>query len=143
MTHTLNITVAPNAKEPTRANPTDAGLDLYAHGDYIIAANTTILVDTGVAAAVPDGHVGLLFARSSLHKRYPGARLANGVGVIDSDYRGPIKAAITSHRSTYIEDGAKIVQLVIVPILTPKVEVVDSLDDTARGTGGFGSTDNH
>lgn len=140
MTTTLNITVADGAVTPTRANPTDAGLDLYAYGEYNIDAGGTIYVDTGVAAEIPPNEVGILVARSSLHKRYPGAHLANGVGIIDSDYRGPIKAAITSNHTIHIPNGAKIVQLITIPITTPTINVVDTLNDTNRGTGGFGST---
>lgn len=138
---TLPVTVAKGAKAPTRAHDDDAGLDLYAHGDYTLHTDRATKVDTGIATAIPAGHVGLLFARSSLFKNYGGATLTNCVGVIDSGYRGPIKASLTAKRPlAEIHDGDKIVQLLIVPIAILDVEVVDELPTTERGTGGFGST---
>lgn len=139
--NTLRITAKDGAVIPHRAHPTDAGLDLFAHGDYFIPTGEAIKVGTGISAAIPENHVGLLFARSSLHTTFPGARMSNGVGVIDSAYRGEIIASITGKDDPIlIHDGDKIVQLVILPIITPQVLLVDSLDDTDRGDGGFGST---
>lgn len=142
LTDTLPVTLAPGALAPTRAHATDAGLDLYAHGKSSIPAHSAMLVDTGVSAAIPEGHVGLLFARSSLHGKFNGAHLANGVGVIDAAYRGTIMANIEAgDKRVTINNHDRIVQLVILPIATPSVTVVDTLDTTQRGTGGFGSTD--
>lgn len=143
MTSTLKITLTEHAIAPTRAHPTDGGLDLYATTDkqHHIPAHESTLVDTGVAAAIPDGNVGLLFARSSLPITFPGAHLANGVGVIDAKYRGTIKGNVRAGNSAVtLNAGAKFAQLVVVPVALLDIEIVDSLDDTDRGTGGFGST---
>lgn len=129
-----------NAVLPNAANPGDAGLDLIATSiDYNVSY---LEYGTGLAVAIPSGHVGLLFARSSVSDR--GLLLANGVGVIDSGYRGELKVRFkvvpTSPVRRY-EVGDKIAQLVIVPIPSVSVEEVQDLDSTERGQGGFGSTD--
>jgi dUTP pyrophosphatase len=129
---------------PSRANPTDAGLDLRADGEYNIVHGERTLVNTGVSAKIPVGYVGLLVPRSSLSKE--GIMMTNSVGVIDADYRGPIMASLTSTRNcgSTIHKGDRIVQLLIVPIAVPELEVFEGTDeewvDTARGLGGFGST---
>ena len=126
---------------PTRAHPTDAGLDLAASETTHIAPGVVTLVPTGVAVAIPEGHVGLLAARSSLAVK-KSMTLANGVGIIDSDYRGEIKIPIIPLDGCHnlIQAGQKIAQLIILPIATPTVEVVSVLPESARGLGGFGST---
>ena len=131
----------PHAELPTRAHPTDAGLDLAASETTHIAPGVVTLVPTGVAAAIPEGHVGLLAARSSLAVK-KAMTLANGVGVIDSDYRGEIKVPIIPLDGCHnlIQAGQKIAQLIILPIATPTVEVVSVLPESVRGLGGFGST---
>lgn len=129
---------------PTRANPTDAGLDLRSVGERIIPYNTRTLVDTGVSVKIPEGFVGLLFPRSSLSKA--GIVLTNSVGVVDAAYRGNILASLscTNERGALIQAGERIVQLVIVPIVIPELEVFTGTHeewvDTARGLGGFGSS---
>ena len=131
----------PHAELPTRAHPTDAGLDLAASETTQVAPRVVTLVPTGVAVAIPEGHVGILAARSSLAaKKY--MTLANGVGVIDSDYRGEIKIPIIPLDGCHnlIQAGQKIAQLLILPIALPTVEVVSVLPESARGLGGFGST---
>lgn len=131
-----------DAKAPTRAHAADAGLDLYAYGDHIVDPfQNRVKVRTGIAMAIPAGHVGLLFPRSSLYQNYGGLKLTNCVGVIDSDYRGEIIASMhAGYHAAEIADGDKIVQLVIVPIITPEIVIVDELPTTERGEGGFGST---
>ena len=131
----------PHAELPTRAHPTDAGLDLAASETTHIAPGVVTLVPTGVAVAIPEGHVGILAARSSLAVK-KAMTLANGVGVIDSDYRGEIKIPIIPLDGCHnlIQAGQKIAQLIILPIATPTVEVVADLDETTRNTGSFGST---
>ena len=131
----------PHAEPPTRAHPTDAGLDLAASETTHIAPGVVTLVPTGVAVAIPEGHVGLLAARSSLAVK-KAMTLANGVGIIDSDYRGEIKIPIIPLDGCHnlIKAGQKIAQLIITPIALPRLDVVAHLDDTTRGTGGFGST---
>lgn len=131
----------PSAELPTRAHPTDAGLDLYAAETLQIPPRVVTLVPTGIAVAIPAGHVGLLIARSSLASK-KSMTLANGVGVIDADYRGEIKVPIVTTDGCHnlIQAGTRIAQLIIMPIALPTVEVVDELPDSDRGVGGFGST---
>lgn len=127
--------------DPVRAHPSDAGADLVSKNEYVLPVGIRCLVPTGVKVAIPQGFVGLLFPRSSLSKI--GITMTNSVGVIDSDYRGEIMASLIYHGSTaysMIQEKARIVQLVVVPIILPKFNKVDNLDETARGTGGFGST---
>ena len=131
----------PHAELPTRAHPTDAGLDLAACETTHIAPGVVTLVPTGIAVAIPEGHVGLLAARSSLAVQ-KSMTLANGVGIIDSDYRGEIKVPLIPLDGCHnlIQAGQKIAQLIILPIALPAVEVVSVLPESARGLGGFGST---
>ena len=131
----------PHAELPTRAHPTDAGLDLAASETTQVAPRVVTLVPTGIAVAIPEGHVGILAARSSLAVK-KAMTLANGVGVIDSDYRGEIKIPIIPLDGCHnlIQAGQKIAQLIILPIAVPTVEVVSVLPESARGLGGFGST---
>ena len=99
------------------------------------------LIPTGIAAAIPPGHVGLLFARSGLAARH-GLSLVNGVGVIDSDYRGEILVAMVNLGSEpcLVSHGERVAQLAVLPVVQPQILEVDVLDDTLRDTGGFGST---
>ena len=131
----------PHAELPTRAHPTDAGLDLAASETTHIAPGVVTLVPTGIAVAIPDGYFGLLAARSSLAAK-KSMTLANGVGIIDSDYRGEIKIPIIPLDGCHnlIQAGQKIAQLIILPIALPTVEVVAELPESVRGLGGFGST---
>lgn len=135
-----------NAKLPTRGSAGAAGWDLYANASdparvITINPHTSHLVSTGVAAAIPEGCVGLLFARSGLAARQH-LRPSNCVGVIDSDYRGIIKVSLhnDSDEPQMINDGDRIAQLVIVPFLPIDFKEVFELDETDRGKGGFGST---
>lgn len=133
------------AKYPlVRAHDTDAGLDLHYYERSINAITfmrgTNTVLGTGVRVAIPVGYVGLLCLRSSLAKK--GLRLCNGVGIIDSGYRGEIGVMVyyeEEHR-TVIEQGDRIAQLVIVPCPAFVPQLVSNLDPTPRGTGGFGST---
>ena len=131
----------PHAEPPTRAHPTDAGLDLAASETTHIAPGVVTLVPTGIAVAIPAGHVGILAARSSLAVK-KAMTLANGVGVIDADYRGEIKVPIipTDGCHNLVQAGTRIAQLIILPIAAPTVEVVTELPDSERGAGAFGST---
>lgn len=132
------------AKMPTRGSDKAAGYDLYACLDtesIEIAPHTTAKIGTGLAVAVPDGYFGAVFARSGLAAK-EGLRPANCVGVCDSDYRGEYIVALhnDSDTSRTVQNGDRIAQLVIMPYLTAEFLEVDSLDETARGAGGFGST---
>ena len=131
----------PHAEMPTRAHPTDAGLDLYAAETVHVIPNQVTLVSTGVAVAIPAGHVGLLIARSSLAVK-KSMTLANGVGVIDPDYRGEIQVPIipTDGCRNIVQAGTRIAQLVVLPIALPRLDVVADLPESPRGNGAFGST---
>lgn len=124
---------------PGYAHPGDAGIDLYAAEDAVVTGET-VLIPTGVAVAVPDGHVGLVCPRSGISGW--GVTVANAPGVVDSGYRGEIMVRLTttSIAAYRAKRGDRIAQLLIVPIGRPVITVVDHLDDTERGTGGFGST---
>ena len=127
---------------PSYAHDGDAGLDLYAAVDVTLAPFERALVPTGIAAAIPEGHAGFVLPRSGLAAR-SGLSLVNAPGLIDSHYRGEIKViAVNLDASTPIEirRGDRIAQLVIQPVVRVEVKEVDSLDTTARGEGGFGST---
>ena len=132
-----------NATVPTYGSAFAAGADLYAceSGDVTIAPNETKLIHTGIAMAIPEGLVGLIYARSGLASKR-GLAPANKVGVIDSDYRGEIMVALHNHGNAAqkIENGERIAQIVFTPYAAAEFSVTDQLDDTARGAGGFGST---
>lgn len=130
-----------DVKVPSYAKPGDAGLDLEAAMSVIINPGETRKIQTGIAVAVPEGCVGLVFARSGIATKY-GLAPANKVGVIDSGYRGEIIVALhnSGHAPVQVVDGDRIAQLVIMPYVAPDIEVVEELDETERGTGGFGST---
>lgn len=129
---------------PTYGSLQAAGADLYAllQGESLaIGAGETILVGTGLALEIPEGYVGLVYARSGLASK-KGLAPANKVGVIDSDYRGELKVALynQSSKTQTIAAGERIAQLVIAPYLAASFEEAAELSDTSRGTGGFGST---
>ena len=120
-----------------------AALDLHACIDEpaVLPAGGEALIPTGIAAAIPEGYVGVMAVRSSMGIRH-GVAMSNGIGVIDSDYRGPLRVGLHNFRDTeyVVEPGDRIAQLLILPVLRPEVEVVSELSETARGAGGFGST---
>ena len=129
---------------PSRGTLGSAGLDLRACLDepVVISPRQLVRIPTGIAIALPGPeYVALVFARSGLGIRH-GISLSNGVGVIDSDYRGEIQVGLTNLSDTpyTVQPGDRIAQLVVTPVVTPEVEVVEELEDTDRGTGGFGST---
>ena len=131
------------AKLPTYGTVSAAGADLYAwlDADVIIEPGKTAFIPTGIALEVPEGCAGLIYARSGLACKRDLAP-ANKVGVVDSDYRGEILVALHNHGnvSQTVENGERIAQFVITPVLTPAYEVAQELSDTARNQGGFGST---
>lgn len=136
-----------NAKIPKRATSGSAGMDLYACIDepITLAPGQLVIVPTGIAIALPDNRcAAFLYARSGLGVKH-GICLSNGVGVIDSDYRGEICAGLcnVSDKPYTIEPDERVCQMVIAPVLTPDVVEVSELDDTDRGEGGFGSTGKH
>ena len=150
----MKIMLDEGAKMPTRAHEFDAGLDLYApkftavpgckytapiyHGGYGIMSVGQKVIDTGVHVEIPEGYVGLIKSKSGL-------MVNQGLltdGTIDSGYTGSIKVKLfnTSPKDYKFKAGEKIAQLVIVPCLLPELELVDKLEETDRGDGGFGST---
>ena len=132
------LKVSPEAVLPTRAHPDDAGLDLYNLDDVLLEAGAGKVVKTGIALALPAGHVGLVADRSSLGKK--GIKTAGGV--IDAGYRGEIHIVLwnISPESIQLKRGERIAQLLILPVATPAVQEVSSLNETSRGVNGFGST---
>lgn len=134
-----------NAKVPTYGTEYAAGADIYACIDEVVSFNPgeTKLIKTGFSLEVPVGYAGLIYARSGLASK-KGLAPANKVGVIDSDYRGEVMVALHNHSNEVkeIEPGERIAQLVIAPYLKADFNLVDELDDTDRGNGGFGSTGN-
>ena len=138
----MNIKLtSPNAMVPTKGTAEAAGYDLYACEGGIIEPGTTVKINTGIVAEIPQGYFGAVFARSGLATKQ-GLRPANAVGVIDSDYRGDIIVALYNDSSEprAINIGDRIAQLVIIPYVSPELTVVSEVSDTDRGAGGFGST---
>ena len=150
----MKIMLDAGAKMPTRAHEFDAGLDLYApktvtvpgcrymvtfaNFNYGIVSVGQKVIDTGVHVQIPEGYVGLIKSKSGL-------MVNQGLltdGTIDSGYTGSIKVKLfnTSPKDYKFNGGDKIAQLVIVPCLLPELELVDHLEETDRGDGGFGST---
>ena len=131
------------AQEPTRGSAAAAGYDLYAaiSDPVTIPAHSTVKIGTGLAFALPDNTFAAIFARSGLATKQ-GLRPANCVGIYDSDYRGEYIVAI--HNDTdeekIIEPNERIAQMVLMPYIPMMFKEVESLDETERGKGGFGST---
>ena len=130
---------------PRRGSDFAAGYDLYAApeggGSVAIAPHETAMIGTGLAAAIPAGYFGGIFARSGLASKQ-GLRPANCVGVVDADYRGEICVALhnDTDEARTVQSGERIAQLVILPFLAAEFEETDDLTETGRGAGGFGST---
>lgn len=142
MMETVNIRLLnDNAKVPKKGTEYSAGYDLYSVSDTEIKSGETKLVSTGIAAEIPNGYFGGVFARSGLAVK-EGLRPANCVAVIDSDYRGEIKVPLynDSKEDRVITEGERIAQLIIIPFLSVQFNEVETLSETKRGEGGFGST---
>lgn len=134
----MKVKLDDGAIMPTRAHPADAGLDLYARETQIVGARDSAKFDTGVHIEIPYGYVGFLKSKSGLNVNHG----ITSEGVIDSGYTGSIVVKLFNN-SGYdykVEKGNKISQLVVLPIADFELEQVDSLEDTERGNGGFGST---
>ena len=133
----------PNAKLPTYGSEFAAGADLYAclEEPVTIQPQETVKIPTGIAMEIPMGYVGLVYGRSGLACKRNLAP-ANKVGVVDSDYRGEFVVALHNHgaQAQTISAGERIAQLVVTPVLIPEYIEVETLSDTQRGAGGFGST---
>ena len=134
----MKIKLDEGAYKPTRAHEIDAGLDLYARETQIVPAKESAIFDTGVHIEIPVGYVGMIKSKSGLNVKHG----LSSEGVVDAGYTGSIVVKLYNH-SGYdqkVHDGDKISQIVIMPIITPELEVVDELDETERGNNGFGST---
>lgn len=134
----MKIKLDLGAYMPTRAHTTDAGLDLYARETQIVPAKESATFDTGVHIELPSGTAGMLKSKSGLNVKHG----ITSEGVIDVGYTGSIVVKLYNN-SGYdytVNKGDKISQLVIIPILTPEMELVSDLEETERGSGGFGST---
>ena len=134
---TLKIKIDPGSLMPVRAHEHDAGLDLRSPVDAWLHPGEHEVIDLGIHVEIPAGYVGMITSKSGL--------MAHGItcrGTIDSGYTGSIKAVLYNHGPDgyRVTAGDKVCQLVLVPIITPELEVVDELDDTERSDGGFGST---
>lgn len=128
---------------PYYATAGAAAMDLHACIDAPITlpAGERALIPTGLAVAIPDGYVGIVAVRSSMGIKN-GVTLSNGIGVIDSDYRGPLGVGLlnTTKEPYTVQPGDRIAQLMLLPVAQAELEVVSELSETARGQGGIGST---
>ena len=131
------------AKLPTRGSEYAAGYDLYAaiKEKIGIRPHETVKVGTGLSFELPEGTFAAIFARSGIATKR-GLRPANCVGVIDSDYRGPVIVALhnDTEESQFIEPGERIAQMILLPYIEMKFNEVDELSDTSRGDTGFGAS---
>lgn len=127
---------------PKYANPGDAGMDLFSDEEVTLQPGERKAVKTGIAFALPPNHVGLVWDKSSVSSKMGVHCLA---GVIDESYRGEVQIVMINHASTpqSFTRGQKIAQLLVQPISYAQVEEVQELNETTRGTGGFGSTGTH
>lgn len=135
----------PDLPVPQRAHPGDAGVDLCSTSDVTIEPGRRTLVGTGIAIALPVGTVGLIHPRSGLAAK-SGLSIVNAPGTVDAGYRGELKVCLINldpDTAIEIRRGDRIAQLVVQRVELPVFEEVESLDDTARGTGGYGSSGGH
>ena len=141
--HPLSDKIGTTIPLPYYATDGAAALDLHAclDSDVVIAPHERVFLPTGIAVAIPEGYVGIMAVRSSMGAKH-GINLANGIGVIDSDYRGQLHVTLynTTEQPYTVHSGDRVAQLMIMPVARPAIQVVDSLPKTERGTGGFGST---
>lgn len=132
-----------NAKIPTYGSTDAAGADLYACIDapVSILPGQTVLIPTGLSMEIEQGFAGFIYARSGLATKR-GLAPANKVGVIDCDYRGQVMVSLHNHteRPQCVEPGERVAQIVFAPVYQANFLEAESLSDTERGTGGFGST---
>lgn len=132
-----------NAVIPKRQTIGSAGYDLCAciAREFKIEPGEMVIIPTGIAIEVPKGYAGMVFARSGISLKY-GIHLSNGVGVIDSDYRGEVNVGLknSSHSAYVVKPNERIAQLIIMPVLLPEIEETNEMTETERSGGGLGST---
>ena len=130
------------ARPPARSHDSDAGYDLHAAEHARLEPGVRASIGTGIAVAIPEGHAGLVLPRSGLAARH-GIALVNAPGLIDPGYRGEVRVLLLNtdrEQAFEVAPGDRIAQLVLVRFEAPEAIEVASLDETARGAGGFGST---
>lgn len=134
----MKVKLDKGAYMPERAHEADAGYDLRSPIKTILCAGEAVVIDTGVHIQIPRGFAGVLKSKSGLNVNHD----IVGEGLIDSGYTGSIKVKLYNHgdESYMIEVGDKISQIVFLPIYTPELEIVEDLEETERGDGGFGSS---
>lgn len=134
----MKIALDPFAFKPERAYPTDAGLDLKTPFGFVLEGRTSVVIDTGVHVQIPEGYAGLVMSKSGLNVK-------DGItveGVVDAGYSGSIVCKLynNSTKEKEFPIGAKIAQLLVVPIITEPIEFVDEIQGGDRGNRGFGSS---
>ena len=142
MTELRFVRLRPEAQLPSAQHPGDAGLDLRAAIDAIVEPGERVMIPTGVAVAIPEGHAGLVLPRSGLASKH-GLTMANSPGLIDAGYRGEIICAtVNLDRDTPVKVriGDRIAQLVVVALPDIEPAWAEGLPETRRGESGFGST---
>ena len=134
----LKITLDEGAKMPTRAHSTDAGLDLYSMEDKVVPPYGSVTFNTGCHIEIPEGYVGMVKSKSGLMVNHA----ITTDGTVDAGFTGSIHVKLFNNCGAryLVEKGQKIAQLVLLPIITPELEVVDALEETERGQNGFGSS---
>ena len=135
----MKIMLDPGAYEPTRAHPTDAGLDLRAKERVKIWPGMSASIDTGVHVELPAGYYGKIESKSGLNVKHS---IVSCGGVIDEGYTGSIVVKLYNlgDNAYVFEPGDKVAQIIIQPYIAPEIEIVDELSETDRGENGFGST---
>lgn len=133
----------PGAQLPCYMTAAAAGMDLYVKldDDVILSPGERLMVPTGIAIALPEGYEAQVRPRSGLAVKY-GVTLVNTPGTIDADYRGEISVILINHGSEdfIVKDGERVAQMIIAPVSRCQLQLVDILDETVRGSGGFGHT---
>ena len=134
----LRVVLDEGARMPLRAHPFDAGMDLFSRTDTLVPARGSAVFDTGVHVEIPEGFVGFIKSKSGLNVK----KNLQAEGVIDAGYTGPIVVKVYNHgdEDVRIKAGDTLTQLVILPVALPELELAESLTETERGAGGFGST---
>lgn len=137
----ISITLEPGAKAPAYGRPGDAGADLTSTTDAFLSPHSTVMVPTGVRVAVPEGYALFIHPRSGLAAKQ-GLTVLNAPGTVDAGYRGEIMVLLhnTTGDAVTVPAGTRIAQAVVQKVERIRWEIVQSLDETERGEGGFGST---